>query len=333
MQPAGSGLSVSESQRIRVLMAVPKYPYPIVIPERQSHELSKALAKLGIHVQALSQRFDLGPGCKRTGRGYSGMPYLVKQDSHQVYQNAFELLWCCGENDVATKLFICTSSAGSVPMPVLVAKLLALVTVKLSTVGPLSLPGFKTCVWGALKLAIFRMTDVVIAMSTESLAELDDIDFPRNRVLMTPNGIRMRESELAVATSTRASTPCRVVFVGRLDPKKGIADLLNAQRKSLIPPVVLYSLSCGAILDRWRVINALCSQLGIAETVMLRGHVESVRDKLAEMDLFVLASSREGIPTRLLEAMAAGSVISTRVGGTPMQVGRKERPIWWSPGM
>ena len=44
---------------MRILMAVPKYPFPIVGGlERQAYELAKALVQRGHAVHALSSRFD-----------------------------------------------------------------------------------------------------------------------------------------------------------------------------------------------------------------------------------------------------------------------------------
>ena len=46
---------------MRILMAVPKYPFPVVGGlERQAHELAKALVQRGHAVHALSSRFDPG---------------------------------------------------------------------------------------------------------------------------------------------------------------------------------------------------------------------------------------------------------------------------------
>src|SRR5690242_18743409 len=46
---------------MRILMAVPKYPFPVVGGlERQAYELAKALVKRGHAVHALSSRFDPG---------------------------------------------------------------------------------------------------------------------------------------------------------------------------------------------------------------------------------------------------------------------------------
>src|ERR1043166_5273168 len=45
--------------KARVLMAVPKYPFPVVGGlERQAHELAKALIKRGHVVHAVTGRFD-----------------------------------------------------------------------------------------------------------------------------------------------------------------------------------------------------------------------------------------------------------------------------------
>src|SRR5512145_2918586 len=46
---------------MRILMAVPKYPFPVVGGlELQAHELAKALVQRGNTVQGLSSRFDPG---------------------------------------------------------------------------------------------------------------------------------------------------------------------------------------------------------------------------------------------------------------------------------
>ena len=71
------------------------------------------------------------------------------------------------------------------------------------------------------------------------------------------------------------------------------------------------------------VLEELVRRLGLSKNVLFLGSVN--RDKIPEVlaitDVFVLPSLMEGLPTAVLEAMAAGCpVVATRVGGTPEAV-------------
>jgi glycosyltransferase involved in cell wall biosynthesis len=194
---------------------------------------------------------------------------------------------------------------------------------KLPSVGECGIPGLVKSRFGFLKVAILKLSDALVAMSKESLREIDAIGFPCNRVLATPNGIRFFQ---VATTTTREIQPnamiCRVVYVGRLSEEKAIDDLLFAWAE--VGKVGGHS----AELELWGVgqleskLKQLSKDLGIQNSVIFRGHVEKVRERLEAMDIFILPSRVEGNSNAVLEAMAAGlPVISTRVGGTSMLVG------------
>jgi glycosyltransferase involved in cell wall biosynthesis len=100
-----------------------------------------------------------------------------------------------------------------------------------------------------------------------------------------------------------------VVYVGRLDPIKGIDRLLRAvdiARRS-VPGVRLELIGPG---DRHRAsLERLASELGVAESVAFRGFVSEPEkvEILERAHVFSLLSKSEGLPLAALEAMACGA--------------------------
>jgi glycosyltransferase involved in cell wall biosynthesis len=109
-----------------------------------------------------------------------------------------------------------------------------------------------------------------------------------------------------------------VLFLGRLDQRKGIFDLLDAVSalRASIPGIRLV---CAGDGDLESVVQ-YAKRLGIADAVSVPGWVgpaekPSLMNRAA---VFVLPSYAEGLPMSLLEAMAAGlPVVATEVGGIP----------------
>jgi glycosyltransferase involved in cell wall biosynthesis len=67
--------------------------------------------------------------------------------------------------------------------------------------------------------------------------------------------------------------------------------------------------------------------------VCIEGHNSRVAGMLAELDIFVLSSTSEGLPLAILEAMAAGPpIVSTRVGGVSEVTPEGDVSILCAPG-
>jgi glycosyltransferase involved in cell wall biosynthesis len=315
---------------------VPQYPYPVVGGlERQAHELAKALRKLGVDVQALSGRVEAGqPSCEIV-EGIAVHRISWSQKKYlRFLRTPFDLYRVLHAQRNTYDVIHLHQHSWFGLYTILAAKLLQkAILAKLPNVGKFGLPGMAAQGFGRLKLAILLRSDALVAMSRESLAELDQARFPSGRVLATPNGIRINGEQSQVMHGIFNAQPCRVVFVGRLSEEKRL-DVLLAAWSELICTAKVH-----AILELWgnglleSTLRRQCEELGIVESVRFCGHVHGVRERLPEMDIFVLPSSAEGNSNAVLEAMAAGlPIVSTRVGGTPMLVGHEGANFLCEPG-
>jgi len=135
---------------------------------------------------------------------------------------------------------------------------------------------------------------------------------PRNRIVVVENGID-------IAQYIRREPIRRVknlVTVANLTPNiKGYENSLPAF--ALLArryPWVRYHIAGIGQMEKY--IRAFSQQHGISDRVILHGLVRDIPGFLADKDLFLLASRREGFGLSLVEAMAAGlPVVATRAGG------------------
>jgi len=109
-----------------------------------------------------------------------------------------------------------------------------------------------------------------------------------------------------------------VLYIGRLEEKKGVFDLLQSFAGVLAARprarLVLAGDGDGA------AVMARAAQLGVAGSVHLAGWVDAPERArlLARAAVFVLPSWHEQMPMVVLEAMAAGTpVVATQVGAVP----------------
>jgi glycosyltransferase involved in cell wall biosynthesis len=138
---------------------------------------------------------------------------------------------------------------------------------------------------------------------------------PRARVTVVPNAVPLPQR-----SSDRAESG-RILFLGRLEQAKGVAELVDAAAL-LAPrfPNLRLVLAGDGELDTWR---AAAAEKGVAQLVELTGWLDPAarEQQLNRAAVFCLPSHAEGLPMALLEAMAAGkAVVASRVGGIPEAV-------------
>jgi sugar transferase (PEP-CTERM/EpsH1 system associated) len=158
------------------------------------------------------------------------------------------------------------------------------------------------------------LSDAVVAVSEDAARVACDVErVPTRRVRVFPNGVDL--ARWPVRDTREPTGPPRAVCVARLDPVKDHASLFRAARlvHDAEPSFRLDVVGDGPERPR---LEALVRELGLEDTVVFQGHRDDVETALAGADVFVLASTTEGISLTLLEAMAAGlPIVATDVGG------------------
>ena len=163
----------------------------------------------------------------------------------------------------------------------------------------------------ALVRYTLRHSDAVLALSNSWAAYLRQLA-PDARVDVLPNTV-------ALPAQHDKGEAGRILFVGRLEPTKGVEDLLAAvaQLTPRYPHVRLVLAGSGDV-------GACAARLGIAGRLELPGWIDPGQraEQLHRAAIFCLPSHAEGLPLALLEAMAAGkAVVASNVGAMPEALG------------
>ncbi len=194
-----------------------------------------------------------------------------------------------------------------------------------------SLPWLRWLVRWALKTS-----DQVVAISSYTASEIGRVSNVPVRVIPYTVGIPDAPPPAPVA---RHDDGFRILFVGRLVERKGVAQLIEAVRQ-LSPALEARLDVIGDGPERSR-LEALVREGGLGERVALRGRVsaEELRAAYEAADVLALPSildsrsDTEGLGVVLLEAMSYGvPVIGSRVGGIPDIIVDGETGLLVPPG-
>ena len=137
----------------------------------------------------------------------------------------------------------------------------------------------------------------------------------------------------APSEKKQVSKPLRCLFVGAIERRKGILELIDAI-ESIKENVNLHLDVCGLANDPSvrHKFEEFCERN--KDLVTLHGYVTGNEKALCfgQSDVLVLPSFQEGMPLVVLEALATGcAIISTRVGGTP-EILTDKNAVWVNTG-
>ena len=189
----------------------------------------------------------------------------------------------------------------------------------------------------AVAARVLTKADAVVAVSQPLAVELARIGVPPARLHVVPNGVdtsvffprHRAQARRACAVGDDARV---ILFVGRLEPQKGVRELLAAfeQVRRQVPNAVLVFIGNGVWLEDVRARSARWGEDALR--VLGPRPQSEVAEWMGACDVVVLPSWAEGMPNVVLEALASGRpVVATSVGGIPATLSDPRRGLLVPP--
>ena len=160
--------------------------------------------------------------------------------------------------------------------------------------------------------------DKLIFLNPDDPKDLIDEYAIKVRKVEVLGGIGLNLKEYSYQPIINIQQPINFLFIGRLLKEKGIHDFLTAAKivKEKYPETQFTVLGAIDPHNLGALTQSELDELIESNLINYPGHVDNVKDWIANCHVFVLPSYREGVPRSTQEAMAIGrAVISTDVPG------------------
>jgi glycosyltransferase involved in cell wall biosynthesis len=191
--------------------------------------------------------------------------------------------------------------------------------------------GVRDWLYTRADFAMLRAADRVVVMS-----ELQRAKFPARarNVRIVHNAVPELDRAVDenavphVLRRSRGAGPAPLVgAIGRLSREKGVDVFIDAVALLRDRGIA----ATGVIVGEGALeveLRAQVERLGLADRIVFTGNVGSMREVYEALDLMVIPSRSEGLPSVLLEALPTGlPVVSTRVGAMPEIAAREPEAL------
>jgi glycosyltransferase involved in cell wall biosynthesis len=186
--------------------------------------------------------------------------------------------------------------------------------------------GFKL-LWEKACLAVASREMVLHLTSQAEVAETR-ARFPQAKIELIPNGVEIPET---LNREPRGAT-LRLGFVGRLDPKKGIENLLAGCRivKERNAPAFSLTIAGSGSSEYEAKLSGEIDRLGLRSEVAMLGDIrgEEKQRMFARTDVVVAPSFTENFGIVVAEALAHGAAVIASTGTPWREVEREGCGLW-----
>ena len=169
---------------------------------------------------------------------------------------------------------------------------------------------------------------LVLHLTSKSEVEETRAHFPRAAIALVPNGVEIPEK---LHRDPRGAC-LRLGFVGRLDPKKGIENLLAASRilKDRSAPVFSLAIAGSGSRDYEAKLRREIERLDLSSEVAMLGDLrgEEKQRMFERTDVVVVPSFTENFAIVVAEALAHGAAVIASHGTPWQEVGPKGCGLW-----
>jgi glycosyltransferase involved in cell wall biosynthesis len=168
----------------------------------------------------------------------------------------------------------------------------------------------------SLVQSVFIKARQVIVLGKPAAATVNTlIGVPRDRIDILPNAVP-GPANLKPATTIEAQAAVRIVFLGRLQRRKGVHDLIDALSRDELRELSWCATLAGGGPDQ-RGFEHQAAQAGIGDRIAIPGWLDqsAIAALLKTADILVLPSYAEEMAMSVLEGMAFGlCIVCTTVG-------------------
>lgn len=171
---------------------------------------------------------------------------------------------------------------------------------------------------GALRNRIYLACEKIVRKQTDNIIVMNSEDekiAKENNLCLGEiykiNGMGVDFSKKQIEKATPEIPLKRLVYVGELNKRKNQIFLVKALKK--LPDKELTLVGDGS--ER-KAIEKCVKKLGLDKRVTITGFTKNVGEYLKNADLYVSASTIEGLPFNILEAMQSGLyIVASRIKG------------------